>query len=106
MFFDFSVKKSLQLRSHLVNIISKIVCFCNLKVAFRSAHKLNNLFQFKDTLNKKSVPFLFIDIRIVATTLVITVKLVFFLFHHFATDVIKCNLLKKGNLLMKVTIQS
>ena len=74
MFFHFSVKKS-----RLVNIANKIVCFCNLKVDFRSAHKLNNLFQFKDTPNKKSAPFLFIDIRIV-TTLLITVKLDYFFF--------------------------
>ena len=102
MFFHFLVKKS-----HLVNIANKIVCICNLKVDFRSAHKLNNLFQFKDTPNKKSAPFLFIDICIVTTTLLITVKLdYFFLFHHFATEVIKFNLLKKGNLLIKATIQS
>ena len=106
MFFHFSVKKSLQLRSRLVNIVNKIVCFCNLKKAFRSAQKLKNMFHFKDNLNKKSAPFLFIDIRVVTTTLLITVKLDFFLFHHFATDLIKFNLLKKGNLLIKVTIQS
>ena len=51
-------KKSLQLRSRLGNSVNKIVRFCNLKVVFRSQRKLNTLFWFKDTLNKKIRSFL------------------------------------------------
>ena len=40
-FLPFLGKKSLQLRSRLVNSVNKTVCFCNLKVAFRSQRKLN-----------------------------------------------------------------
>ena len=51
-------KKSLQLRSRLGNSVNKTVRFCNLKVVFRSQRKLNTLFWFKDTLNKKIRSFL------------------------------------------------
>ena len=51
-------KKSLQLRSRLVNSVNKTVRFCNLKVVFRSQRKLNTLFRFKDSLNKKIRSFL------------------------------------------------
>ena len=51
-------KKSLQLRSRLVNSVNKTVQFCNLKVVFRSQRKLNTLFRFKDNLNKKIRYFL------------------------------------------------
>ena len=49
-FFD---KKSLQLRSRLVNSVKKTVSFCNWKVVSRSQRKLNTFFRFKDTLNQK-----------------------------------------------------
>ena len=52
-------KKSLQLRSCLVNSVNKTVRFCNLKVVFRSPRKLNTLFRFKDSLNKKIRTFVF-----------------------------------------------
>ena len=51
-------KKSLQLRSRLVSSVNKTVRFCYLKVVFRSQRKLNTLFRFKDTLNKKIRSFL------------------------------------------------
>ena len=51
-------KKSLQLRSRLVNSVNKTIRFCNLKVVFRSQRKLNTLFRFKDSLNKKICSFL------------------------------------------------
>ena len=51
-------KKSLQLRSRLVNSVNKTKHFCNLKVVFRSQRKLKTLFRFKDTLNKKIRSFL------------------------------------------------
>ena len=54
----FLSKKLLQLRSCLVNSVNKTVRFCNLKVVFRSQHKLTTLFRLKDTLNKKFRPFL------------------------------------------------
>ena len=46
-------KKSLQLRSRLVNSVKKTVSFCNWKVVSRSQRKLNTFFRFKDTLNQK-----------------------------------------------------
>ena len=51
-------KKSLQLRSRLVNSFNKTVGFCNLNVIFWSQLKLNTLCRFKDTLNKKIRSFL------------------------------------------------
>ena len=51
--FPFLDKKSLQLRSRLVNNVNKTVRFSNLKVVFWSQRKLNTLFRFKYTLNKK-----------------------------------------------------
>ena len=51
-------KKSLQLRSRLVNSVNKTVRFCNLKVVFRSQLKLNTLFRFNHSLNKKIRSFL------------------------------------------------
>ena len=56
--FPFFGKRSLQLRSRLVNSVNKTVRFCNLNVVFRSQRKLNTLFRFKDTLNKKIRSFL------------------------------------------------
>ena len=67
-------KKSLQLRSLLVNSVNKTT-FLQLKAVFQSQHNLNTLFWFKDILNKRSSPFLFIDTRAVTATLLITVKL-------------------------------
>ena len=51
-------KKLLQLRSRLVNSVSKTVRDCNLKIVFRPQRKLNTLPRFKDTLNKKIRSFL------------------------------------------------
>ena len=51
-------EKSLQLRSRLVNSVNKTVRFCNLKVVFRSQRKLNTVFRFKVSLNKKIHSFL------------------------------------------------
>ena len=51
-------KRSLQLRSRLVNSVNKIVRVWNLKVVFWSQCKLNTSFRFKDTLNKKICSFL------------------------------------------------
>ena len=56
-----SIKKSFQLRSPLVNIVNKTVRLGNLKVVFRSQRKLKTLFRFKDTLIKRSAPFMFVD---------------------------------------------
>ena len=50
-------KKLLQLRSRLVNSVNKTVRFCNWKVVSQSQRKLNTLFQFEDTLNKKISSF-------------------------------------------------
>ena len=58
MFFHFSVKKTLQIRSHLINSVNKTIHFCNLKVVFLSRRKLKTLFLFKDAFNKKSHSFL------------------------------------------------
>ena len=55
---QFLGKKSLQLRSRLLSSVNKTVHFCNLKVVFQSQRKLNTLFRFKDTLNKKICSFL------------------------------------------------
>ena len=44
--------------SRLVNSVNKTVRFCNLKVVFRSRRKLNTLFWFRDSLNKKIHSFL------------------------------------------------
>ena len=50
-------KKSLQLRSLLVNSVNKTT-FLQLKAVFQSQHNLNTLFWFKDILNKKIFSFL------------------------------------------------
>ena len=50
-------KKSLELRSRLVNSVRKTVRFCNLKVAFRSQCKLSTLFRSKDSRNKNPLVF-------------------------------------------------
>ena len=46
-------KKSMQLRTHLVNSTESNLKFCKLKVIFQSPCKLNSLFRFKDSLQKK-----------------------------------------------------
>ena len=68
-------KKSLQLRSCLVNSVNKTIRFCNLKVVFQSQHKLNTCSSLKIPLTKRSAPFLFIDTRVVTAVLLIMVKL-------------------------------
>ena len=49
----FIVKKSLQLRTRLVNSIKNNLKFCKLRVIFPSPYKLNSLFRYKDSLKKK-----------------------------------------------------
>ena len=46
-------KKSMQLRTCLVNSIESNLKFCKLKVIFQSPCKLNSLFRYKDSLQKK-----------------------------------------------------
>ena len=46
-------KKSMQLRTRLVNSIESNLKFCNLKVIFQSPSKPNSLFRYKDSLLKK-----------------------------------------------------
>ena len=46
-------KKSMQLRTCLVNSIESNLKFCKLKVVFQSPCKLNSLFRYKDSLQKK-----------------------------------------------------
>ena len=46
-------KKSMQLRTRLVNSIESNLKFCKLKVIFQSPCKLNSLFRYKDSLQKK-----------------------------------------------------
>ena len=43
-------KKSLQLRTPLVNTVESNLKFCNFKVIFQSPCKLNSLFPYKDSL--------------------------------------------------------
>ena len=49
----FTGKKSLQLRTRLVNSRKYNLKFCKLKVFLQSPYKLNSLFRYKDSLNKK-----------------------------------------------------
>ena len=51
-------KKSLKLRSRLINSVNETVRFCNLIVFFWSQRKLDTLFWFTDVLNKKICSFL------------------------------------------------
>ena len=44
-------KKSMQLRTRLVNSIENNLKFCKLKVIFQSPCKLNSLFRYKDSLS-------------------------------------------------------
>ena len=46
-------KKSMQLRTRLVNSIESNLKFCKLKVIFQSPCNLNSLFRYKDSLQKK-----------------------------------------------------
>ena len=43
----------MQLRTRLVNSIESNLEFCKLKVVFQSSCKLNSLFKYKDSLQKK-----------------------------------------------------
>ena len=45
-------KKSVQLRTRLVNSIESNLKFCKLKVIFQSPYKRNSLFRYKDSLQK------------------------------------------------------
>ena len=58
MFFHFIGKKSLELRSCLVNSVNKTIGFCKLKVVFPNQRKLNTLFQKRDAVNKEIRSFL------------------------------------------------
>ena len=49
----FTGKKSLQLRTCLVNSTESNIKFCKLKVIFQSPHKLDSMFRYKDSLKKK-----------------------------------------------------
>ena len=49
----FLSKKSMQLRTRSVNSIESNLKFCELKVIFQSPCKLNSLFRYKDSLQKK-----------------------------------------------------
>ena len=49
----FPGKKSLQLRTRLLNSIKSNLKFCKVKVIFQSPCKLNSLFRYKDSLQKK-----------------------------------------------------
>ena len=55
---SFFSKKTLQIRSHLINSVNKTIHVCNLKVFFLSWCKLKTLLLFKDAFNKKSHSFL------------------------------------------------
>ena len=46
-------KRSMQLRTRLVNSIESNLKFCKLKVIFQSPCQLNSLFRYKDSLQKK-----------------------------------------------------
>ena len=46
-------KKSLELRSKIVNSIQNNLTFCHLKVVFQLPYILRALFHFNDTLDKK-----------------------------------------------------
>ena len=46
-------KRSMQLRTRLVNSIESNLKFCKLKVIFQSPCKLNSLFHYKNSLQKK-----------------------------------------------------
>ena len=46
-------KRSMQLRTRLVNSIESNLKFCKLKVIFQSPCKLNSLFRYKDSFQKK-----------------------------------------------------
>ena len=50
---QFFGKKSLKLRSKLVQSVQNNLSFCHLKVVSQSPYKLHTLFCFKDTLDKK-----------------------------------------------------
>ena len=51
-------KESLQLRSCPLKTANRSLGCCELKVSFRSPCELNNLFHFKDNLQKKICSFL------------------------------------------------
>ena len=52
-FLPFLGKKSMQLRTRFVNSIESNLKFCELKLIFQSPCKLNSLFRYKDSLQKK-----------------------------------------------------
>ena len=54
-------KKSMQLRTRLVNSIESNLKFCKLKVIFQPPCKLNSLFRYKDPFRKRSALTLFTD---------------------------------------------
>ena len=74
-------KKSMQLRTRLVNSIESNLKFCKLKVIFQSQCKQNSLFHYKDSLQKK------IHSDIVYRYMCSNCKVTFYgkTFHHFFT---------------------
>ena len=71
----------MQLRTHLVNSIESNLKFCKLTVIFQSLCKLNSLFRYKDSLQKK------IHSDTVSDTCVVTARLLIMVKHnhHFFT---------------------
>ena len=55
-------KKSLQLRTRLVNSKENNLRFCKLKVIFQTPYKLNLVFRYQDSLKKK-IRYDVVDIR-------------------------------------------
>ena len=51
---SFIGRKSLQLRTRLVNSIENNLKFCKLNNVLQSLHKLNSLFRYKDPLKKNT----------------------------------------------------
>ena len=72
--FPFLGKKSMQLRTPLVNSIESNLKFCKLKVIFQSPCKLNSLFRYKYSLQKRSALALFTETFVVTARLLIMVK--------------------------------
>ena len=70
----FPGKKSLQLRTRLLNSIENNLKFCKVKVIFQSPCKLNSLFLIKIPFRKRSPLTLFTDARVVTARLLIMVK--------------------------------
>ena len=64
----------MQLRTRLVNSIESNLKFCKLKVIFQSPCKLNSLFRYKDSIQKKIALTLFTGTCVVTERLLFMVK--------------------------------